>query len=76
MKSRWQFFFVLVMVCGRAFSQVDTTFIYNTTRPYGTLDIRIAKSNIRYYYLKEGEPFSFRENSPGVKTNSFRDMTS
>jgi hypothetical protein len=44
--------------------------------PYGTLDIRLAKSSTRYYYLKEGETFSFRESSPGVKTNSFMDMTS
>src|SRR5688572_7496925 len=58
------------------FSQVDTTAIYKTGTPFGTLDIRIAKSATRYYYLDEGKTFSFRESAPGVKTNSFKDMTS
>lgn len=57
-------------------AQVDTTYIYNTSTPFGALDIRIAKSATRYYYLQENITFSFRESSPGVKTNSFRDMTS
>jgi hypothetical protein len=57
-------------------AQVDTTFIYNTTTPYGTLDIRIAKSATRYYYLQEGKSFSYRESSPGVKTDTYHDMTS
>lgn len=59
-----------------AFSQVDTSYIYNNSTPYGALDIRIAKSASSYYYLKEGQTFSFRESSPGVRTNTFRDMTS
>jgi hypothetical protein len=59
-----------------AFSQVDTTFIYQTGTPFGTLDIRIAKSATRYYYLEDGKTFSFRESAPGVKTNTFKDMTS
>jgi predicted esterase len=67
---------VLVMSCYATFSQVDTTFIYNTNKPYGTLDIRIAKSSTRYYYLQENKTYSFRESSPGVKTNTYRDMTS
>jgi hypothetical protein len=58
----------------KSFSQVDTTFIYNTNTPYGTLDIRIAKSNTRYYFLQENSTFSFRENS-GARTNTFADMT-
>lgn len=58
-----------------SFSQVDTTYIYKTGTPYGTLDIRIAKSSTRYYYLKENETFSFRESAPGVKTNTYRDLT-
>jgi hypothetical protein len=58
-----------------ALSQVDTTFIYNTATPYGTLDIRIAKSATRYYYLQEGKTFSFRESAPGVKTDTYNDMT-
>jgi hypothetical protein len=67
---------VLVILCHTSFSQVDTTFVYNTTTPYGTLDIRIAKSATRYYYLQENKTFSFRESSPGVRTETFRDMTS
>lgn len=59
-----------------SFSQVDTTFIFKTGTPYGTLDIRISKSSTRYYYLQENVTFSFRESSPGVKTKTYRDMTS
>jgi hypothetical protein len=58
------------------FAQVDTSFIYNTSMPYGTLDLRLAKSSTQYYYLQENSTFSFRESSPGVKTNTYRDMTS
>src|SRR5688572_3892442 len=58
------------------FSQVDTTFIYKTNTPFGTLDLRIAKSTTRYYYLQENKTFSFRESSSGVKTDTYRDMTS
>jgi chitodextrinase len=57
------------------FAQVDTTLIYNTSMPYGTLDLRIAKSATRYYYLQEGITFSFRQTPDGMKTNTFRDMT-
>jgi chitodextrinase len=59
-----------------AYAQVDTSYVYNTNRPYGTLDIRIAKSATRYYYLEENITFSFRQNSSGQKTKTFRDMTS
>ena len=58
-----------------SYAQVDTSFVYNTNRPYGTLDIRIAKSSTRYYYLQENITVSFRETS-GNKTNTYRDMTS
>ncbi len=58
-----------------AFSQVDTSYIYNTNTPYGTLDLRIAKSPTRYYYLQEGVTFSYRESAPGVKTNTYTPMT-
>lgn len=58
-----------------AYSQVDTTYIYNTNMPYGTLDLRIAKSPTRYYYLQEGVTFSYRESAPGVKTNTYTRMT-
>jgi hypothetical protein len=56
--------------------QVDTTFIYNSSTPYGLLDIRLRKSSTQYYYLQLGKTFSFRESSPGVRTNKFKDMTS
>lgn len=56
--------------------QVDTSFVYRSGMPYGTLDIRIAKSLSRYYYLQENKTFSFRESSPGVRTENYRDMTS
>ncbi len=69
----WMLF---LSVCFPVFAQVDTTFIYNTSTPYGTLDLRIAKSATRYYYLQEDITFSFRESAPGVKTNTYRDMTS
>jgi predicted esterase len=56
--------------------QVDTTFIYRSGVPYGTLDIRLAKSSTRYYYLQQNRTFAFRESSPGVRTYSYKDMTS
>lgn len=65
-----------VMVSQTTLSQVDTTFIYNPNTPYGTLDIRIAKSTTRYYYLQEDKTFSFREDASGVRTGTYRDMTS
>jgi predicted esterase len=43
--------------------------------PYGTLDLRLAKSPTRYYYLQEGITFSYRESSPGVRTNTYASMT-
>lgn len=43
------------------YGQVDTTYIYNTAMPYGTLDLRIAKSPSRYYYLQEDITFSYRD---------------
>lgn len=65
-----------MMLCQAVYGQVDTSFIYRTNTPYGTLDLRIAKSTTRYYYLQENKTFSFRESGPGVKTNTYRDMTS
>ena len=58
-----------------ALSQVDTSYIYNPNMPYGTLDLRLAKSPTRYYYLQEGVTFSYRESAPGVKTNTYSSMT-
>lgn len=58
-----------------SFSQVDTTYVYDTSTPFGPLDIRIALSPENFYYLQEGQTFSFRESAPGVRTNTFVDMT-
>lgn len=66
----------LLLVSLGAYAQVDTSFVYNTSRPYGTLDIRIAKSATNYYYLQENKTVSFRENASGQKTDTYRDMTS
>lgn len=59
-----------------AYSQVDTSYIFSSEVPYGVLDIRIAKSATNYYYLQENQTFSFRESAPGVRTNTYFDMTS
>jgi hypothetical protein len=67
---------VIILVSSFSYAQVDTTYIYNGSTPFGPLDIRIAKSSTRYYYLQENVTFSFRESAPGVKTNTFKDMTS
>jgi hypothetical protein len=67
---------LLLLVSFVSSAQVDTTYIYNNNTPYGSLDIRIANSATWYYYLDEGKTFSFRESAPGVRTNTFFDMTS
>jgi hypothetical protein len=76
MKTLVGFWVLYLALFQAAFAQVDTTYIYRTGMPYGTLDIRVAKSATRYYYLEEGKTFSFRETSPGVRTDAYRDMTS
>jgi hypothetical protein len=68
--------FVLIVIFSLdSHAQVDTSYVYNTSTPYGTLDIRIARSSSTYYYLQDGRTLSFRE-SGGVPTNTYRDMTS
>lgn len=67
---------LLILISLEASAQVDTTFIYNNNKPYGSLDIRIANSPTWYYYLQEDKTFSFRESAPGVKTDTYLDMTS
>jgi predicted esterase len=67
---------IIFLFCSKTQAQVDTTFIYNNNTPYGSLDIRIANSASWYYYLQEEKTFAFRESSPGVKTNTYLDMTS
>jgi hypothetical protein len=59
-----------------SFSQVKSTYLYNTAMPYGTLDIRTKISSTDYYYIQENKTFAFRESSPGVRTNAYLDMTS
>ena len=58
-----------------SFAQVKSNYQYSTTMPYGTLDIRTRISSSDYYYLEENKTFSFRESSPGVRTNKYVDMT-
>ena len=59
-----------------SYSQVKSNYQYSTSMPYGTLDIRTRISSSDYYYLQENKTFSFRESSPGVRTNKYHDMTS
>ena len=61
--------------CVISFAQVKSSYQYNTSMPYGTLDIRTKISSTNYFYLQEGKTFAYRESAPGVKTNSFLDMT-
>ena len=76
MNKRFTLFYAITLfLVSEAFAQVDTSFIYNNSRPYGTLDIRLRKSASRYYYLQEGVTVSFRESAPGVKTNTYLDRT-
>ncbi|HET9485928.1 MAG TPA: T9SS type A sorting domain-containing protein [Chryseosolibacter sp.] len=71
--------FTLSVACliagGYCFAQVKSTYQYSTSMPYGTLDIRTRISSTNYYYLQENITFSFRESSPGVRTNTYADMT-
>ncbi len=66
---------IIISACVPVFAQVDSSYIYNPSTPYGTLDLRIARSPSRYFYLQENVTFSFRESAPGVKTKTYRDMT-
>jgi hypothetical protein len=69
-------FNVLCLITGTiCFAQVKYNYQYSTTMPYGTLDIRTRISSTNCYYLQENKTFSFRESSPGVKTNTYLDMT-
>lgn len=66
----------LLLVSSYSIAQVRSNYQYSTTMPYGTLDIRTRISSTDYYYLQENKTFSFRESSPGVRTNTYVDMTS
>lgn len=76
MKKIVGFCVLLLVLHFNLFAQVDTSFIYQTGLSYGTLDIRLVKSATRYYYLQEDRTVSFRESAPGVRTNTYKDMTS
>ena len=69
----WGLLLSVFSICN-LYAQVDTSYVFKKGTPFGTLDIRIAKSSTRYYYLQENRTFSFRENG-GSKTNSYYDMT-
>src|SRR5688572_5011735 len=70
------FLFVLALTYFSGYGQVKSTYIYNTAMPYGTLDLRTKISSTDYFYIQEGKTFSYRESSPGVRTNTYLDMTS
>lgn len=75
MGKLFRLLFAFLVIFQSARSQVDTTFIYNNSTPYGSLDIRIAKSASNYYHLVEDKTFSFRQTA-GVNTDTYLDMTS
>jgi predicted esterase len=54
--------------------QVKSEFLYNSSSTR-KLDLRTTVSANTFYYLKEGETFSFRESAPGVKTKSYKSFT-
>lgn len=66
---------LFALVATTALPQVKASYLYNTSMPYGTLDLRTGISASNYYYLVPGKTFSFRESSPGVRTDSWFDMT-
>lgn len=76
MKKNYFLTLFMVAMSGICCAQVKSSYLYNTGMPYGTLDIRTNISSSVYYYLQENKTFSFRQSSPGVRTNTFLDMTS
>jgi hypothetical protein len=67
---------LLVLCFASAKAQVKPEYLYNTSLPFGTLDIRTKLSATTYYYLEENKTFSFRESAPGIRTNTYADVTS
>lgn len=76
MKRMFTFAVCCLLAACYTFAQVKSNYLYSTSMPYGTLDIRTRISSSDYYYLQENKTFSFRESSPGVRTNKYLDMTS
>ena len=75
MTKRFIALLCFLMLATLVFSQVQPSYLYNTGMPYGTLDIRTKISATNYFYLDKDKTFSFRESAPGVRTNTFLDMT-
>lgn len=75
MGKSFKLLLALSLFCQISKAQVDTTLIYNNSTPYGSLDIRIAKSATNYYHLVEDKTFSFRQNGSN-RTDTYLDMTS
>lgn len=63
----------IVLLSPPATGQVDTILIYNEGTAYGTLDLRLRKSETHYYYLREGKTFSFRKEN-GQRTDNYLHM--
>lgn len=76
MKKIYIFFAFFLFLNALCFAQVKSNYIYSTTMPYGTLDLRTKITATNYFYIQEDKSFSYRESSPGVKTDSYFDMTS
>jgi dienelactone hydrolase len=76
MKKTFTLMAVCIVAASSTFAQVKASYQYSTAMPYGTLDIRTRISSTNYYYLQENITYSFRESSPGVRTNTYVDMTS
>lgn len=75
MEKRFTLLMLTLIISLTMFAQVKSNYLYSTSMPYGTLDIRTKITATNYYYLEENKTFSYRESSPGVRTNAFRDMT-
>jgi hypothetical protein len=75
MKKIFTSTFFCLALCLVGYAQVKSVYIYKTGMPYGTLDLRTKITSTHYYYLQEDQTFCFRESSPGVRTNSYLDMT-
>jgi hypothetical protein len=76
MKQYFTFTLISLLVISQGFAQVKSNYLYSTSMPYGTLDIRTRISSTDYYYIQENKTFAFRESSPGVRTYKYLDMTS
>ena len=53
------FLLVHLTVLSECFGQIDSTYLYNESTPYGPLDITIWRSESDYYFLEDGKSFEF-----------------